>query len=47
MSEQLYDKIESLTWDIICAKADVDFETDISKREFVDKLEKELLELLR
>ena len=47
MSEQLYDKIESLTWDIICAKADIDYETDIEKREFVAMLESKMLELLR
>tara|TARA_B110000285_G_C14912258_1_gene508514 strand:+ start:92 stop:232 length:141 start_codon:yes stop_codon:yes gene_type:complete len=44
---ELYDNINSITHSIICAKADIDFTTDIDKREHVDKLEKKLLELLK
>lgn len=41
------DKISSITYDLIIAKADVDYETSLDKREHVEKLEKRLLELLK
>lgn len=39
--------ISSLTHSLICAKADVDFDTSLEKREHVEKLEKALLEFLK
>lgn len=41
------DKISSITYDLIIAKADVDYETNPDKREHVEKLEKKLIELLK
>lgn len=39
--------ISNITHSLICAKADVDFETSLDKREHVEKLEKALLDLLK
>lgn len=39
--------IKSITWEIIISKADIDFQTDIDKREHADKLEKIIKELMR
>ena len=39
--------ISSLTHSLICAKADVDYETNPDKREHVEKLEHALLDLLK
>ena len=40
-------KISSITYDIIIAKADIDFNTDLEKREHAEKLEKEIIEMLK
>ena len=42
-----FEKISNITYSIIIAKADIDFNTDLAKREHVDKLEKYLIELLK
>lgn len=42
-----FEKISSLTYDIMIAKADIDFKTDIEKREYVEYLEKQLKEMLK
>ena len=47
MSQNFYKKIESLTYDLMIAKADIDFNTDIEKRSYAEKLENEIKELLR
>lgn len=44
MNQQL---IQNITWSLICAKADIDFETDITKREHAAELEETLVELLK
>ena len=41
------DKVEIITIELIKAKADVDFETNPEKREYVEKLEAQLMEILR
>ena len=41
------EKIESLTYDLMIAKADIDFNTDIKKREHAQRLESEIKRLLR
>ena len=41
------EKISSITYDLIIAKADIDFNTDLEKREHAEKLEKHLIELLK
>ena len=35
---ELIDKVSILTEELIIAKADVDYETDIKKREYVEEL---------
>ena len=40
-------KISSITYDLIIAKADIDFNTDLEKREHAEKLEKEIIDLLK
>ena len=47
MKQRIEYKIKVLTEDLIIAKADIDFETNIEKREHADKLEKLILEALR
>ena len=44
---ELYKKIETLTYDLMIAKADIDFDTNPEKREHAEKLEKKIMELLR
>jgi len=41
------EKIQSLTWDLICIKADIDFETSPDKREHAQKLEQAVQELMK
>lgn len=41
------EKINNLTYDIMIAKADIDFQTSLEKREWVKVLEDELRELLK
>lgn len=41
------EKITILTEELIISKADVDFDTNLDKREYVEKLEKAVLELLK
>ena len=41
------EKISSITYDLIIAKADIDFNTDLDKREHADKLEKEIIEMMK
>ena len=43
----LYKKIDSLTYDLMIAKADIDFNTNIEKREHAQRLENEVKRLLR
>lgn len=40
-------KIKVITEELIISKADVDFNTNVEKREYVEYLEKRLMELLR
>ena len=40
-------KVRVLTEELIISKADVDFDTDPDKREHVEKLEKDIVELLK
>lgn len=42
-----FEKIDSLTYDLMIAKADIDFNTNIEKREHAAKLEDKIKELLR
>ena len=39
--------ITILTEELIISKADVDFDTSLEKREYVDSLEREIIDLLR
>ena len=39
--------ITILTEELIIAKADIDFDTSLEKREHVDNLEREIIDLLR
>lgn len=41
------EKITILTEELIISKADIDYETNIEKREYVDKLEKSIIDLLK
>jgi len=43
----LAESVEILTEELIISKADIDFETDIEKREYAESLQLKLLELLR
>lgn len=45
--KHLYEKISSLTYDIMIAKADIDFQTNVEKREYAEKLEKKIVELMK
>lgn len=47
MSQKLYEKIESLTFELMIAKADIDFDTNVEKREYAQKLENKIKELMR
>ena len=47
MNQKIDYKIKILTEELIIAKADIDYETNIEKREYVDKLEKLILETLK
>lgn len=40
-------KIKVITEEMIIAKADIDYETNLEKREHVERLENELKELLK
>ena len=40
-------KIDSLTYDLMIAKADIDFNTNIEKREYAARLEDKIKELLK
>lgn len=42
-----FEQISNITYSLIIAKADIDFNTDLTKREHVERLEKHLLELLK
>uniref|UniRef100_A0AAT9J7L8 ORF29 n=1 Tax=Nitrosopumilaceae spindle-shaped virus TaxID=3065433 RepID=A0AAT9J7L8_9VIRU len=42
-----FNKIAILTEELIISKADVDFDTCLEKREHVDSLEKQVIDLLR
>ena len=42
-----FEKINNITYSLIIAKADIDYDTSLEKREHVDKLEKHLIELLK
>jgi len=42
-----HELIQNITFSIICAKADIDYETSIEKREHAAELEKYLIDLLR
>lgn len=42
-----FEMITILTEELIISKADVDFDTDLEKREHVEKLEKYLIDLLK
>ena len=41
------EKITILTEELIISKADVDFDTSLEKREYVDSLERQIIDLLR
>ena len=47
MKSKIEYKIKVLTEELIIAKADIDYETNIEKREHVDNLEKLVLETLK
>ena len=48
MSKQKIDyKIKVLTEELIIAKADIDFNTNIEKREHAERLEKMIIEAMR
>ena len=47
MKLSLITTLEILTEELIIAKADIDFDTNLSKREYVAGLESKILELLR
>ena len=40
-------KITILTEELIISKADVDFDTSLEKREHVDNLEREIIDLMK
>ena len=42
-----FEKISSITYDLIIAKADIDFGTDLEKREHAEKLEKIIIDMLK
>ena len=42
-----WNKITILTEELIIAKADVDFDTSLEKREHVDYLERQVIELMK
>lgn len=42
-----FEKITILTEELIIAKADVDFDTSLEKREHVDYLERQVIELMK
>ena len=42
-----WNKITILTEELIIAKADVDFDTSLEKREHVDNLERQIIELMK
>ena len=43
----LKEKLDILTREIIIAKADADFDPDLSKHEYVDSLQSQITELLK
>jgi len=47
MKTKLEYKIKVLTEELIIAKADIDFDTNIEKREHVEKLENLIREVMR
>lgn len=42
-----FEMITILTEELIISKADVDFDTNLEKREYVDSLERQVIDLLR
>lgn len=42
-----FEKITILTEELIIAKADVDFDTSLEKREHVDYLERQIVDLMK
>ena len=42
-----FEKITILTEELIIAKADVDYDTSLEKREYVDSLEKKIIDLMK
>lgn len=42
-----FEKISSITYDLMIAKADIDFKTDIDKREYAASLESKIREMLK
>ena len=40
-------KVRVLTEELIISKADVDFDTSLEKREYVDDLERQIIDLLK
>ena len=47
MKQKIDYKIKVLTEELIIAKADIDFDTNVEKRAHVEKLEKLILEAMR